>query len=324
MVDSSSTTALIAGGNSKITAGAIQVVGKVSVTGSVTLSPAPQTGVAAAADPMASLAAPTGGTNQGSVTLSGTATQTINPGIYTKIIVGDSAKLTLNPGVYVLKGGDFKITGSGSVTGSGVLIYMAGTKYPNGGGSFGGITVGGTLDISPVSTGTYAGVVIFQARDNTQTITLKDTSTSNLHNGLLYAPKALLSMEAKSQLQHAPVVVDKVQMIKTSSLTDQTTAAPVQTGASLRTVAPLAGVLTGQETSTRTATAGTNGAARRVSSPAGTTVIAAATAPVLAISMASMSTAPQAVVQATDAVFADQSLLAPLVEDAWRVKKRLP
>ena len=71
------------------------------------MSPSPTTGVAVIADPLASLAAPTGGTNQGSVNLS-KGSQTISPGIYSSISVsGKGTSLVLKPGVYIIKGGGF-------------------------------------------------------------------------------------------------------------------------------------------------------------------------------------------------------------------------
>src|SRR5262249_6484410 len=53
--------ALPASGSAKVRAGAIQVVGKATVSGTATLTPAPQNGAAALSDPMAALAVPTDG-----------------------------------------------------------------------------------------------------------------------------------------------------------------------------------------------------------------------------------------------------------------------
>ena len=61
--------------------------------------------------------------------LSGNSSQTINPGIYSQITVSGNAKLTLNPGIYVIAGGGFTVSGNASVTGSGVMIYNAGSTY---------------------------------------------------------------------------------------------------------------------------------------------------------------------------------------------------
>ena len=57
-VDSSSKAALSVTGNITITADFIDVVGNVSQTGNITLSPTPATGVAAVSDPLASVPGP--------------------------------------------------------------------------------------------------------------------------------------------------------------------------------------------------------------------------------------------------------------------------
>jgi hypothetical protein len=96
-VDSSSATALSASGNAAVTASAIQVGEGVQTSGNSTFSPRPTTG-AAVADLLAALAAPGPAAARGSVNLSGTATLTINPGVYSQIKVAGRARLTLNPG----------------------------------------------------------------------------------------------------------------------------------------------------------------------------------------------------------------------------------
>ena len=82
-------------------------------------------------------------TNHGSESLSGNSQATINPGIYSQITVSGNASLTLNPGIYIIEGGGFTVTGNASVSGSGVMIYNAGSNYPSSGGNFGGITLSG-------------------------------------------------------------------------------------------------------------------------------------------------------------------------------------
>jgi hypothetical protein len=105
-VNSNSTSAIQIGGNSSITATRIDVVGSVNANGTPTLSPAPHTGASPVSDPMAALAAPTTGTNRGSVNLSGSNSLTIDPGIYSQIAVSGNVRLTMNPGVYIITGGD--------------------------------------------------------------------------------------------------------------------------------------------------------------------------------------------------------------------------
>jgi hypothetical protein len=212
VVDSNSSSALTGSGNSTITAGSIQVVGGVSASSNVTLSPTPVTGAAAVADPYASLAAPSGGTNYGSFSLS-KGSATINPGIYTSIKVsGTGTSLTMNPGIYVIAGGGFSVSNSAKVTGSGVMIYNAGSNFPNPGGSFGSISLGssGSITLSAATTGTYAGILIFQSRDNTTALSLNASSAVGI-NGIVYAPAALLSLTGSAQLK-SPALVDQLTL----------------------------------------------------------------------------------------------------------------
>src|SRR5262249_35095788 len=162
-------------GNARVSAaGGIRVVGGAQATGSASLNPGPVTHVAVFADPLASLAPPTGGTARTAVSLSGNASLMIHPGVYASISGSGNARLTMNPGVYIIKGGGFTVTGNASVSGAGVMIYNAGSNFPAAGGSFGGVTLSGNGNISltPDTTGDYAGILIFQARDNTRALSL--------------------------------------------------------------------------------------------------------------------------------------------------------
>jgi streptogramin lyase len=142
--------------------------------------------------------------NYGSFVLGGNSkgSYTINPGIYSQINVSGSANLTMNPGIYIIEGGGVAISGGASVTGTGVLIYNAGSNYPNSGGSFGGITLSGSgaFNLSAPNSGPYAGVLIFQSRQNTRALSISGSILTGL-NGTIYAPSALLSLSGDAQLQ---------------------------------------------------------------------------------------------------------------------------
>jgi hypothetical protein len=211
--DSNSSSALLASGGATIQAGSIQVVGGVQITGGASVSPKPVTGVGGMPDPLANLPVPAAGPSRGSVNLGGSSTLTINPGVYTAINVAGNATLTLSPGIYEIAGGGFSVSGSGKVDGAGVLIYNAGSKYPNPGGTFGAIKVSGagTVQLSPATSGIYAGIVLFQSRDNTQTITYTGGGVPNF-NGLVYAPAALLSVTGGVHLPATSYVVNELDL----------------------------------------------------------------------------------------------------------------
>src|SRR5262249_52786685 len=216
MVDSSSSTALTGSGNAILTAGSIQIVGKFSWTASGALTPTRAAGAAPGADPVAKLAAPTGGACMGTVSLSG-GSLTISPGIYTGITLSSSASLILKPGVYVLAGGGLNVSGSASssvasgfdpVTGHGIMIYNAGSNFPVSGGSFGAINVSGTgsINLKAPDQGPYAGITIFQARDNAKTLSYSGQGNILLQTGLTYAAAAQLNTSGQEKIQYGLIV----------------------------------------------------------------------------------------------------------------------
>ncbi len=142
-------------------------------------------------------------TNYGSVRLSGNSQQTICPGIYAQITVSGNAVLTMNPGIYIIEGGGFTVTGNASASGSCVTIYNAGSNYPNSGGTFGGITFSGngTFSLTAPTSGPFAGILIFQSRQNTRALSFSGNAMGGM-TGVIYAPNALLSMSGNAALQN--------------------------------------------------------------------------------------------------------------------------
>ena len=183
----------------------IDVHGGVQKSGSPSFSPAPVTGAAVVADPLASLPLPStsGLTNYGAENLSGNSSATIKPGIYSSISVSGSATLTMSSGTYIIEGGGFSVSGAGSVTGSGVTIVNAGSDYPSAGGTYGSISLSGsgTYKLTPPTTGTYAGIVIFQTRDNTKAMTVSGAASGM--TGTIYASAAALTISGSGQLNAA-------------------------------------------------------------------------------------------------------------------------
>jgi MBG domain (YGX type) len=210
-VDSSSSTALSASGNAQVKASVIDVVGKVQESGNASLSPAPTTGAASLSDPLASIAEPStsGLTNYGSESLSGNSSATINPGIYTGITISGNAKLTLSSGIYIIEGGGFSVSGNASVSGSGVMIFNAGSKYPSTGGTYGSISLSGngSYSLSAATSGTYAGILIFQPKDNTSALSISGNFSGM--TGAIYAPAAQLNESGNGQL-NATIDVDSM------------------------------------------------------------------------------------------------------------------
>ncbi|HKM52557.1 MAG TPA: Ig-like domain repeat protein, partial [Isosphaeraceae bacterium] len=226
-VDSNSSTALSASGNAQVKASVIDVHGGVQKSGNASFSPAPVTGAAPVPDPLASLAPPStsGLTNYGSESLSGNSSATIKPGIYTQISVSGNGTLTLSSGIYIIEGGGFTVSGNASVSGSGVMIVNAGSAYPSTGGSYGSITLSGngSYSLSPPATGTNAGIVIFQTRDNSKVMTISGNASGM--TGTIYAPAAQLAESGNAAL-NAAVIVDTMTVSGNGIANTLTLAAP--------------------------------------------------------------------------------------------------
>jgi hypothetical protein len=208
-IASNSPSALTVSGAGTVKGSAINILGGDSLSGSPTVSKPLTTGVSIA-DPFSSLAAPVvSGTVQAAVNVSGATSKTISPGIYAGISVSGSGSLTMNPGIYVIAGGGFSVSGAGQVTGSGVLIYNAGSNYPNAGGSFGGVTLSGSGKVTLTGYATtpspYAGLALFQSRDNTQGIVISGAGAAGV-TGSIYALNAPLTLSGSAKLVDALVV----------------------------------------------------------------------------------------------------------------------
>jgi hypothetical protein len=249
IVDSSSKTALTGSGQAVLKAGSIQVVGGFSWTSSGVISPTPVTGVSPVADPLAGLPIPAAGASMGSINL-GSGSLTINPGIYKSIAVSGSATLILSPGVYEIAGGGLSVSGSASIkvasgfnatTGHGVLIYNAGTNFPAGGGKFGSINVSGSGNINLLAPdqGVYAGIIVFQSRDNPSTLMLSGQGLGILKTGTIYAAAALVSISGQTSFPDS-LVVDRLQISGSGGSSPVIFAAASSTGSTATVAGTLA------------------------------------------------------------------------------------
>ena len=99
----------------------------------------------------------------------GNNTKTLFPGVYHGgISITGSPNVILMPGIYYLDGGGFSYTGQGSLTGTGIMFFNA----PHSNSDVINISGGGAVNISPPTTGIYAGITIFQERSSTNIVSL--------------------------------------------------------------------------------------------------------------------------------------------------------
>jgi Flp pilus assembly protein TadG len=172
-----STKGITSSGGGSITATSINVVGGYSGGGSFT--PTPTTGVMPVGDPLAYLPAPTVPSTCGAAQSFQSGSNSLSPGCYSGLSLSSSAALSLSPGVYVVNG-NFSITGSASMSGSGITFYVTGTTKLAG---------SGTLNISAPTSGTYNGIIYFQSRTDSNSASFTGGSGSTV-GGIFYAPAA--------------------------------------------------------------------------------------------------------------------------------------
>ncbi|MBS3651328.1 pilus assembly protein [Pseudaminobacter sp. 19-2017] len=111
-------------------------------------------------------------------------TYTLSPGASPMTFCNEKLKgeITMNPGTYILRGGSVDLGGNGKLTGNGVTIFlMEGAKFSIGANQ--------TVNLSPPTTGPYAGIAVYQAKGNTNTVSFLGTAGSRV-SGFIYAPDA--------------------------------------------------------------------------------------------------------------------------------------
>lgn len=202
LVNSSAAGALHGVGNAQITAvpHGTDVVGGTNLTPQVQIVGPLTTGAPQVSDPLAYLEPPAT-TTPGSMTpgssclntshgaypsiLATTGTCTLNPGVYEGLSVSGTAQVKLRTGVYVIRGGGIGVTGQGRLEdevlgdAEGVFVYNACSNYPASGGVCGGIMTAGNgrIDLDKPTTGTYAGVSIWQPCENASTMSVTGRSS---------------------------------------------------------------------------------------------------------------------------------------------------
>jgi hypothetical protein len=173
-----------------ITAREIGVV--LNPTGGGINHPTPKTGIIPAADPLSYLQPPAAGgcLAAGAGNVNGTIPVTLNPGNYCGgISIAGAQNVTLNPGTYTITGGGLTFNGSGTVSGTGVTLYI--------GASGGTVNLSGgqTVNLSAATTGADAGILFYQDPGNTSPATING-ATSSKFEGAFYFPSAALTISA--------------------------------------------------------------------------------------------------------------------------------
>jgi hypothetical protein len=263
--DSAASDALTLTGGGAITAKSIGIVGGYLSSNNGYLTPNPKTGLAPAADPLASLSVPTASTTTCSgtncnISVSSNSNITLQPGTYSSIsnsgggtitltsgnytITGDvtssssgsivfgtgnytiggkladtgSSSMIFGSGVYIV-GGDLNLSGSGTLSGSGVTFYTEGSTSVAGGSS---------LSLTAPTSGTYSGVLFFQARNDTHSLTVSGGGGTTVQ-GILYAPAAAVTLSGGSSgaVMSLDVVSDTLTVTGNGTFTNSNYAADI-------------------------------------------------------------------------------------------------
>jgi hypothetical protein len=123
--------------------------------------------------------------NQGSLSL--------QPGVYQGGINVTGGNLTLASGIYYMEGGGFSFSGTGSLTANGVMIVNA----PQSNSDVIGITGTGAINLTPMTTGIYQGISLWQTRTSTNTLTVSGGGSGSV-TGTFYAQHGTLKVSGSA------------------------------------------------------------------------------------------------------------------------------
>ncbi len=118
--------------------------------------------------------------------------RTISPGVYRGgISITGQANVTMLPGVYYISGGGFSMTGQGNLTADGVMIFND-PKSSSDVVKISGSN-GGSVTMTPPTSGTYKGLTLFQDRSADQTMTISGNGSFRV-TGTFYTANGLLTV----------------------------------------------------------------------------------------------------------------------------------
>ena len=195
------------------TAGGTQILsgGSCAVSGSSTC-PAYTSYAAAIANPYAGLVAPSTAALQSQAGCPGGTAQ---PGVYAATLT-ISSNCVLAGGVYVLQAG-LTVTGGSITSGAGgVLLYITGGAVSE--------TGSGAVTLAAMSSGTYAGVLVWQA--NNSPISIANTGALTL-TGAIYAREAQVRFSGSAVATRVSAVVSQSVALSSTATVSIGTASPL-------------------------------------------------------------------------------------------------
>lgn len=215
--NSDSSSAVSRGGSAQLTAECVHTVGATSgINGTSNVNLECQAALEnqyPSYDPLSGITPPSKVGCPSARVPSGNNAKTLSPGTYcNETFSGD---ITLQPGVYVLRGGEIKLNGNGRLVGSGVTIFLMEDAELS-------IQANQTIQLSPPTTGPYAGITIYQERSNHTTLTINGTADSVV-TGFVYAPGAHVFYAGNSATTATPgclrMVGNTIELTGNSAMT---------------------------------------------------------------------------------------------------------
>ena len=187
-VNSTSPTAATAGSNSTAVARSFCVSGGYSGSG---FSPKPITKCPQAVDPLAALpepSQPTAGCYYNGLNTGAGTTLPSNVTYCGNITLNGNGNFALQPGLYYFKNATVRLLQNASLSGSGVTIFLDETSTLQ-------FAASGTVSLSAPSSGTYQGVLIYQSRKASASVTNVVRGSPDIYmDGTIYMPSSTLSM----------------------------------------------------------------------------------------------------------------------------------
>lgn len=206
-VNSDCTTAIrLSGGAGLITETPTSYVGGYRLSGGAYISPKPVAGPLLA-DPLAGLPTPVGcyrclGTK--TMSIGSDTVITLGPGCYGGgLSIGGAARVSFKPGLYCIGGSGLRVGAGGRASGDGVTFFLMDESVVLDGAA--------RFTFTPPTTGPYAGILIFQARDNTEEMKVTGGASLEGSTGIIYLPAGTLDVRGGAGI-HTNLVVRRLEV----------------------------------------------------------------------------------------------------------------
>jgi Flp pilus assembly protein TadG len=197
MSNAPSASSIIANGSSYVTASPVAAVGGVP-PGNYAPGTQRQQYALPLRDPYRGLPDPNITTNGSAINLNPNRSGTYNPGTYSSIDIKGSA--TFNPGVYYVTS-SLSFGSQARVTGNGVTFILTARNAASNTGSIATVDMNGgaNVNLTAPSTGTYAGILMYQdRRASNMSVNRINGNSSSVFQGAFYFPRQELQMNGTS------------------------------------------------------------------------------------------------------------------------------